>query len=309
MIMTEKLPIITVTCYRDLELLELQAQSINLYLDKNCPVWLVVNEQDTVKWFDQFDKNIRHYYDNHELNILTLDDFEGEWNHWIPSLVNPWAVGWETQQVLKLAIASKIKAKSYLVLDSQNLLFKEWGPNKYFVDHRVPCRSGTFVMPLEIWNDYSKSLDITIDLPDSNSVSMCTPIFFNTELVSSLIEETGGVLKFTSWFKNASKIKSEFILYVLWAEKQGGLDKFHNMIPVPEDWASPYLRDCKTEQEFEDFISFIGVHAPHSWISVNHRAWGNMTAEQYQRLLTKLETYNLFPKFDEYRSNYIDLKF
>jgi hypothetical protein len=92
--MTEKLPVVTVTCIRDLPLLELQAQSISLYLDKTCPVWIIVNEEDTAPWFDYFDKHIRNYYKEHNLTILTLEDFDGEWNYWIPSQINPWAVGW-----------------------------------------------------------------------------------------------------------------------------------------------------------------------------------------------------------------------
>jgi hypothetical protein len=81
------------------------------------------------------------------------------------------------------------------------------------------------------------------------------------------------------------------------------------MIPTIEDWASPYLRDCQTEEEFETFFNMLGSHKPNAWASANHRAWGNMTSNQYQRLLEKLETYKLFPKFDNYRSTYIDLKF
>lgn len=306
--MTEKLPIITVTCTRDLPMLDLQAQGINLYLDKSCPVWIIVNEKDPTLWFDFFNKNIRDYYKNHDLTVLTINDFEGEWNKWIPHSVNPWSIGWETQQILKLLISSKITDKQYLVLDSQNFLIKEWGPSLYSFD-KVPARPGHFVMPMNIWEQYSNKLGISVESPTSNTLSMCTPIFFDTSVVSSLIEFTGGYKDFSMWFKNASSIKSEFILYALWLEKLGGLEKFHRMYTVPEDWGNPMLRDCNSSEDFEHFISHIGTHKTHAWVSSNHRAWGNMDASQYRRLLNKLATYNLFPKFDEYRSNYVDLKF
>jgi len=308
--MTEIIPIVTITCLRDLPLLDLQAQSISAYLDTNCPLYLIVNEKDPTEWNLHFNSHLRHYYDKHQLTIIYLADFEGAWAEWIPSDKNPWSVGWETQQVLKLAISKHLNCKRYLVLDSQNFLVTAWSPTQYgLINGKVPCRAGHSVMPQEIYNDYLKTLDVDNPLHTIGMMSICTPIFFHTDLVKHLIDSTGGVKKFTQWFKNASRIKSEFILYELWAEKNGGAYAYHYMIPAIEDWASPYLRDCRTEQEFEEFFNMLGKHKPNAWASANHRAWGNMTNAQYQRLLEKLKTYNLFPKFDEYRSTYIDLKF
>jgi len=305
--MNKNTPVVTVTCIRDLPLLALQAQSIFHYLDKNMPVYLIINEEDPSTWFSFFDKNIRHYYQNHKLTVLTRNNFKGAWNNWIPSKVNPWAVGWETQQILKLLVAEIVQESQYLILDSQNFLISNWSANLYDSD-KVPARSGHFTMPVEIWEQYSKNLNVTVELPTSNTMSICTPIFFNTYVVNQLIEHTGGYEHFAQWFKNASRIKSEFILYALWLEKLGGLDKFHNMILVIDDWGNPMLRDCQSSEEFEGFLSFIGVHQPHAWVSINHRAWGNMTDLQYQQLTSKLQTYNLTPNFIEYRNTYVDIK-
>jgi hypothetical protein len=306
--MTKNTPVITVTCYRDLPLLDLQAQGIYHYLDKDMPVYLIVNEEDTSRWFEFFDQNIRQYYQNHKLTIFTRADFKGAWDTWIPSNVNPWAVGWETQQILKLIIAEHITESQYLILDSQNFLIKEWTPRKYNPD-KTPARPGHFVMPIEIWEQYSNNLNINVDPPTSDTMSICTPIFFNTDVVKQLIEHTGGYENFSWWFKNASRIKSEFILYALWLEKIGGLEKFHSMLPASEGWGNPMLRDCNSDEEFNFFINNIGTHRTHAWISANHRAWGNMSNLQYQQLSTKLQKYKLIPHFLEYRNNYVDLKF
>lgn len=306
--MTEKLPIITVTCTRDLPLLELQAQSICLYLDKSCPVWIIVNETDTTEWFEYFNKNIRDYYKDHKLTLLTLSEFDGEWFHWVPSTINPWAVGWETQQVLKLAVATKLSSVGYLILDSQNFLIKPWDPNAFDLDEgKVPYRhSPVFSMPMETWEQYASQLDIKPKDPTDYGVAIATPMFLHTNLIKELISTKGGIRLFSKWFKFATRIKSEFILYVLWAIKHNAIDTCHQKI---EDYASPYLRDCNSEDQFKPFIKFIGVHRPHAWISINHRAWGNMSASQYSRLLSKLKNYELTPHFDEYRQNYMDLKF
>jgi len=305
--MTEKLPIITVTCLRDLALLDLQAQGVSQYLDTECPVYLIVNEENPTEWNNYFNEYLRHYYDKHHLTILYRADFEAEWNQWIPSPINPWAVGWETQQILKLAIAKMINSVGYVILDSQNFLIRAWNPNSYNIENnQLPYRSGHFTMPLDIWKQYSDSLKIDVPLPTSESMSMCTPIFMHTGLVQGLLDTQNGVLEFSKWFKCASKTKSEFILYALWAEKNSGISKWHYKV---EDYANPYLRDSNNfEADFEYFIGFIGEHRPHVWASANHRSWGDMTDEQYLRLKTKLLEYNLVPHFDEYRATYTDIK-
>lgn len=300
-------PIITVTCVRDLPLLELQAQSIFQYLDVNNPVYIIVNEGNPLPWMEYFDKNLRHYYSKHRLKILFRDAFPGEWNHWIPSQINPWHVGWETQQILKLAISEKLNSKAFLICDSQNFLVKEWSADYDVAEDKIPYRSGSFVMPEESWNQYAEKLNVTAKPPTAKTISMCTPIFMHTDLVKDLIKFKGGVQKFSLWFKNASRVKSEFILYAIWAEKYGGIEKLHSIV---NDWAQPYLRDSNTfDIDFEKFIGFIGVVPNHCWVSVNHRSWGDMNNDQYARLKEKLSEYNLYPKFDEYRNNYIDYKF
>ena len=67
-----KTPVITITCNRDLPLPELQAQSIALYLDKGTPVYIIVNEADTTKWFKEFDNKIAPYYQNHNQKQNTV---------------------------------------------------------------------------------------------------------------------------------------------------------------------------------------------------------------------------------------------
>lgn len=306
--MNKNIPVITVTCFRDLALLDLQAQGVSQYLDTSCPVFLVVNEPDPTAWEQYFNQHLRHYYSKHQLTIIYRKDFEGEWEQWIDSPINPWAVGWETQQILKLVVSKYVDGVGYLVLDSQNFLIKPWSLAQYnYESNQVPYRSGHFTMPTDIWEQYSQSLSIRVDKPTSNTISMCTPFFMHTQLVQGLISTRGGVLGFSRWFKQASKTKSEFILYALWAEKHGGIDKFHYRT---EDWANPYLRDSRTTfaENVEYFIGFIGEHAPHAWASINHRSWGDMSSEQYQAMCDKLETFNLFPNFTEYRKSYVDIK-
>jgi hypothetical protein len=307
--MTENIPVITVTCTRDLPMLHLQAQSINRYLDRSTPLYIVVNEENPQEWDTVFNKEIKHYYQHHNLTILYRTDFAGAWNSWIASDKNPWACGWEIQQVLKLTISEKLDCQRYLVLDSQNFLIQDWSPTQYgLINGKIPVRVSDVSMPDDIYNDYVKTLNLGKTTHIIGKMSICTPIFLNTSLVKHLITSNGGEEQFASWFKNASRIKSEFILYELWAEKHGGSYLYHYAMPSIEDWGNPYLRDCKSDNEFNEFLNFVGIHKSHAWVSINHRAWGNMTDSQYQQLTDKLQVYKLTPNFIKYRNTYVDIK-
>jgi len=296
----QKIPLVTVTCCRDLALLELQAQSIYKHLTPGHDVYLVVNEADPSEWHSTFDNRIAPYYEYQNLHVFHRSDFDAPWSDWRPGFTNHWSSGWETQQILKLAIAHHISSIGYFILDTQNFLISSWTCS--VSGEKLPYNSGKFVMPLSTWETYSKCLGIDIGMPDDNTMAICTPIFLNTNLVNSLIDYFGGLYEFAKWFKTIPG-KSEFILYLLWAEKNGGLERYHYK---SKEWASPYLRDSNTfNQDFDSFFNFIGEHAPHVWVSANHRSWGDMSDDQYKQLCSKLRSYQLNPNFLDYRKNYL----
>jgi Family of unknown function (DUF6492) len=296
----QHLPIVTISCTRDLALLELQAQSINKYLAEKSKIYIIVNEYDSREWYSYFTTNLKHYYDRHNLTLLYRTDFDAPWSEWIPSAKNPWAGGWDMQQILKLAVAEKIEAPGYLVLDSQNFLIKPFDPVSQ-LDDRLPYRAGKFVMPTTTWDEYACQLELSIGKPTDNTLSICTPIFLHTELVRSLIKWKNNLAGFTQWFKSV-RGKSEFILYLLWAEKNGGLEKYHYKSSF--EWGGPYLRDSLTfSEDFKKSFPSIGLHP---WVSANHRSWGIMSNEEYQQLSSKLSIYGLKTNFDQYRKDYLE---
>jgi hypothetical protein len=299
------IPVVTISCVRDLALQDLQAQGIFNYLDTECPVYIIVNETDPEQWFKIFDKSIRHYYDKHNLTILTLEDFFGDWNQWYQMPSYPWVAGWEKQQILKLLAATKVEHSSYLVLDCQNFLIRPWNPKDLYTEgDRVPTRIGPYVMPKRTWIDYSNALELDIELPSDNTMSICTPIFLATSPIKQMVEKHNGSSNFIDWFKSVAMTKSEFVLYLLWLKKNKEFDKYHFTIDMIKDWGHPYLRDCDNNQDFEYFIEWLGKHEYHCWASINFRAWGNMSEEKFNIIKEKLKGYNLFPNFDEFRSWY-----
>jgi len=296
-------PLVVVTCTRDLAMLDLQAQSLKLYLEPGTTIYIVVNEADPRYWQQYFDQNIRHYYDNHNLIVIYKSKFHATWAH----RKNLISAGWEDQQILKLIISEVIDDPYYLVLDTQNFLLRPLLQQNFAeIDGKIPYRSGLYVMPVSIWHDYCHSLGVSVPDPTTETMSICTPLFMHTALVKDLISTYGGSEEFSIWFHNASKIKSEFILYYIWAEKQGGFDKFHYRT---NDWISSHLRDTpELSNAVKHFINCTGRLDFQIWSMVNHRAWGDISDVQYSRICKKLNKYQLHPNFVEYRQQYVDIK-
>lgn len=314
--MHKNIPLVVISCNRDIDMLALQAHSLYTYYESWLPdnhrsadIYIVVNESagDVDKWHEQYNGRVAEWLRPFNVKILHKDDFLGDWKLWIPSVVNPWAVGWEVQQVLKLAIALHIDAPGYLILDSQNFLINSWSTKFYpIIDGKLPYRPATFNMPMDMWNSYCQELGLDIE-PNDKTLNICTPLFFHTELVRSLLSSKNNLVEFTHWFKKIPNSKSEFTLYYLWAEKNGGFEKYHYEAP---SWGGYYLRDHPNfDHEFNHYLSNLNTVARHAWTSINHRAWGDMSDEQYERLqaeLTRLHLYDGY--FNEYRSNYVHIE-
>lgn len=294
-------PIVVVSCFNQLALLELQAQSISKHLKGKHDIFIIVNELDTTLWDIFFDQNIRHYYSNHSLHVLYAKDFDIEESPKYHTAGRHWA-GWDSQQLLKLAIAERINSVGYLVLDCQNYLIKQFSTHDYIVDNQLPIRMAPMSMPEETWNTYCKELGLNLKYPKI-SLAICTPIFLNTSIVKSLINSKGNVLEFSKWFNRTTKFKSEFMLYDIWRHKISS--DCHYIIDTINDWANPYLRDHpEFDLQFDIYLAQLGDHEPHKWTSINYRAWGDMSEDQYTTLKTKLAKFDIVPALDNFRLTY-----
>ena len=296
-------PLVVVTCVRDLALLDLQAQSIQQYLEPGATVYIIVNEANHSYWDEYFNEHIRQYYHKHNLVILYKKEFEALW----ALRRDPISAGWEDQQILKLLIAQRIKEPYYLILDSQNFLVYPLDRKDFpMTEGRIPYRTGKYVMPLSIWHDYARSVGILLNEPTSNTMAICTPLFMHTSLVKNLIAHHGGEVGFSTWFHTASRIKSEFILYLFWLERSGGFATYHY---EKAGWTGSHLRDCPNlHQAVIAFLNHTGKVKHQLWSMINHRAWGDMREGDYKAVCNKLQEYKLVPHFDEYRAKYVNIK-
>lgn len=300
---------VIIGCERDLALLELQAQSFNLYLKENQDILLLVNEEDSYNFMRKFEE-FRHLYDKFNLSIKTLDEFD---------LVHQ--ESYVDQQLLKLS-AAEISDKHLLVLDCQNFLFKPYVELPVY-DEKIPYRRASYAMNPRIWEQYNQELGHNLPI-DIHGMCLSTPIYLNIDVIRNLIENFGGLKEFSKWFYIATNQKSEFALYLQWCEKNHGMEHYHYLENSFYNWAEPYLRDHPDfDIEFNKYLVQLKERINYQghlkskatlrnfkpkccWSSINHRAWGDMSNEQFNRLTKVLNDVNLNTNcLENYRKNYV----
>jgi len=291
-------PLVTVTCRRDLSLLELQAQSFDKYLQEKSAIIIIVNETDPTAWNESFSTNIAHLYKRHNLTILYARDFAIDWDLSISNLI---VTRWISQQILKLAVAEKIETPYYFVLDSQNFLVNYWSFKKRLKDGKAPYRVNHLEWALQAYNNYRGWLALS-QSDGYDKMSICTPTYLNTEMVKRLIATKGDIMKFSQWFFSYGETKSEFALYLAWLEFNGGIEKYH--YPV-HNWVHPMLRDSfDFKKDVSYFIENVGKETFHRWSSINFRAWLDMDDQQVRAVINKLKTLGLSPNIKKFRQEW-----
>lgn len=300
---------VVVGCERDLALLELQAQSMKRYLPVGQEIILLVNEKDPYKFLNGL-KSFEQCYEGFKLQIKTLDDLGIVANQ-------PYV----DQQILKLA-AAELTDNHLIVLDCQNFLFKPYVALPV-LDDKIPYRRAPYAMNPLIWDEYCEKLGNKLPL-NLHNMCLSTPIYLRSDVIRHMIKHFGGLQDFAKWFYTATRSKSEFALYLQWCERLQGLEHFHYLESDFFDWAGPYLRDHPNFDEiFNDYLLQLKIRMDYqghpksndvlrhfkpkcSWSSINHRAWGNMTDEQFDRLTTLLNEVKLDTKcLIDYRTNYV----
>ena len=290
-------PIVVVSCLRDMKLLELQAYSINQWLNDPHDIYIIVNEDELIdQWNEYFDTHCRKYYHpKHNLTILYKNEFDCHWRKRVDEgyLHN----GWDNQQILKLAISQKLNSHCYLVLDSKDFLIKLWSTNNYSLDDKIPGRKNLYSMNTATWVEYSKALSLPVDLPTRPVMTIATPVYLKSDLVQSLISNFGGLKDFSFWFLDQDCSLSEFVLYYLWAEKNGGYDSFHNDVGSVNPWNGPMMRlarkKIRKNQKFSFFINHISNKKNEAWLSITHESWSLMNPDELKMLSQYLKNYKI----------------
>jgi len=195
----------TVTCEKDLDIMLLQAESIQKFVEP-CTHLVAINDPnpDLSLWR----KRLLPYYTKHEL-ILKHYGWK-EWPvKWYDSIAG--YDGWHSQQVYKFLMYKDIKT-DYLLLDSKNIFIKptdiyEWqkenvrgcGALEQISQNRKP----------KFWKSvcrYSRYFGVK---PKSTILKIQTPFYFKKEV----LDKINNLDAFCRWFSDQKCHPSEFMAY------------------------------------------------------------------------------------------------
>jgi hypothetical protein len=258
--------IVTVVFRDELPVLQLQAQSIDLYC-RNVgakDIFVVVNDSADV--VDQIDPD---WWGSlaHCVKIVPRQTFECDF------VDN----GWVSQQALKMLAGSLSTNAWSMVLDAKTIFVREFPMSQLFdSEHRLN------VGLLPIYPVFERSQQITnelfgIDLKQQAGPGG-VPFFFHTQSLCEMIKhiEPHTQQRFGEWFQ-AQGMLTEFILYSGWIEYTSGLDSYYT-----DQWCFTVCNLCHSETGIAD-IKLGAMSDPNILtVSIHRNAWTQLNSSQQQ---------------------------
>lgn len=217
--------IITITCQRDMYDMFLQAHTIDLFLEKPCVHWVVI--EDGSYDYDTWLNFLSPYYTRHKLNLLWLErpnmNFDSEFIGYMPnSHIGVGGLGWRRQQILKLKVtADLVESERALVLDSKNFFVRPvdldlWpvkhGNGMYMPLEHVMERPG--LKTIKDWVIHLRD-DHGLNIPDKFARILETPFVWQTDIVRDMCAK----FSMEKLFLNPDVIpNSEFHMYFFFVD-------------------------------------------------------------------------------------------
>lgn len=266
--------IVTVVFRDELPVLQVQAQSIDLFCHnlgiKN--IWVIVNDENVVA--DQIDK-VQWGTLQDRVRIIPRNYFGTSWAE----------NGWVSQQVLKMLAASISENVWSMILDAKTLVNNNMHRDMFIIDHER-LKLGT--SPIEPVFQTSAKIagnlfGITVDRVAQPSG---VPFFFHNESMRQMIECVTELTQtdFASWFQSQGML-TEFILYTAFIKhKHKDLSKVY-----PGNFSLKLFNNiCHTQwQQFDDKLNAAKKHNPLT-IGVHRNAWTKLTNQQKQNYIDYL---------------------
>ena len=255
--------ICTVVFDAELDVLKLQARSIELYCQhiglKN--IFVMVNDSSTVDpaWYGSFADHVK---------IVPRADFGCAWSD----------NGWVSQQVLKLLGAAQSNNTWCMIVDAKTLFVRPVELDQVLADGRAATGS------LPIYPVFDASRRITnqlfdIDLPAQLGPGG-VPFFVEPSLTREMIAEvehrTGQ--DFTDYFQQQGML-TEFILYsgYVWYRDQSFNNRYHEKSNIHP------ANLCHSETGIFD-SKFRTMNQPETLtVSIHRNAWSKLSKEQQQQ--------------------------
>ena len=190
--------LVTISCTRDLNLLRLQANSIDRYVSEPCTHFVVI--EDTGTPLSVWEEALRPFYSRHKL-ILSQGVISDQLDTHI---------GWIRQQVLKLTMAITVLTEHYLILDSKNFFIRPVDLHIWSTQEGNDTSFDCHWEKYEKWKPWMDHVQQTtgIKIPDV-FWRLWPPFKLNTSVVRNLLNTVDVDILFSVKMKD----QSEFLLY------------------------------------------------------------------------------------------------
>jgi hypothetical protein len=252
--------IVTVVFEPELDILQKQAQSLQLYVQNINSIIVVVNQDQDL--YDQIDTAWWGSCQD-RVKIISRKRFGREWSD----------NGWVSQQALKLLASTVGNSDWAVILDAKTI----------FVNHFHPLAPSPKVGQLDIYPVFKPSQAIANDLFGTKLQKQLgpggVPFVINTSQAHAMIQwiEQHTQQDFAAWFQSQGML-TEFILYSAWIEfHTGSLSTIYN---VAETDIIP-INLCHSETAM--FDQKIHQMKNATTVSIHRNAWSQLTADQQQQ--------------------------
>lgn len=260
------LDIVTVVFREELPILQLQAQSIELYCQdigtKN--IYVIVNDDDSVA--DQIDPA---WWGNLSslVKIIPRSTFKCHWSN----------NGWVSQQALKMLGSALSNNTWSMVLDAKTIFIRDCK-----LEELIDADQKLLIGSLDVYDVFKRSKEITdalfgIDLPQQIGPGG-VPFFFHNETVREMIKfvEAKQNQLFAEWFQEQGML-TEFILYSGYVHYRDGS---FNRLYAKTSKSGSIINICHSQVGIADTLLNQMSNSGTWTVSVHRNAWQNFTQEQ-----------------------------
>ena len=281
------LSLITVVHRPEIPYIKLQAKSIQQYFDKDYiqSIHVVVNDDDSV--CDLIDKS--WYGDLADRVNVTPRSIHGYRDR---------VTGWDSQQLLKLLTASKVRTDWSMVLDAKTFFVKRCTPNLLFLDDKALINS---LEPFPEFNSSKQCVERVFNIVLDKIVGPGgVPFLFHTDTVKSLIADIESMANttFSNWFQTNVQhpiFLTEFFLYSGYVKyKHGNLRELYT---PGQKWNCVNLADWQIDK-FNEIYDEMRLFKTLT-VSIQARAWPLLTHEQKLKYVTLLKTKNIVDDIED----------
>ena len=270
--------LITVVFHAELPLLQIQARSMDQYIDSTDidTITIVVNDEDSVG--DQIDPT---WWGKHS-NKVKVKCYS-RWNY------TSRITGWENQQICKLMASSESTAEWSMVLDAKTWFIKSFNHADFFDEHG--CARSGYVPTMQVFDSSREFVEKLYNIKLDRVIGPGgVPFIFHTDTVKNLVESIDNFIEFFQVHVRYPTLVTEFHLYSGFVLFQyGSYEELYNSqagysVVNVADWEANIFDQLFNHMQTDKNLLTVSIH---------RRTYQHLTQEQLLTWVLFLEEHKL----------------